>query len=255
MHRDRHNLLSRGSWLALLVTALPFGSALADDPGPGRFQSARLDAGPLPLTRLLRVPAAAARAQVSIRCVALVSSNGLMARTRCESPDKAHRRAAVAIRSAAKRARPAVATIDENPVAVWVEFRVEFDAADGQRTARLYHHHDPEDRAADFIAPQRALTGYASECETIAITPIELTVSRTGVPLTVSMDTALPPECRNDIPGILAGSIYLPAQSDGQPVEATVRTRLYRAQSSNNASVILYDEFDPNLRAPVEEFE
>lgn len=172
---------------------------------------------------------------IMLKCFAQLEKSGKMTNTACLMNDQFDQPFAGAVSYGAKKARMTPASIDENPVRVYVQFRTEFVAKGDDRRIRVFLNPGyPENIDAygeDHVAAQRVLGNgdepWQKVCPKRAqyAVWVKAYVGEDGLSANPSIDHAggvVPTaSCQDAIKNTILESRYIPAMDDGFPVPST----------------------------------
>ena len=201
---------------------------------PESVTAAHLTAEPQSLQNLLRVPKSDGDLRVRLKCDAWITPRGSFLQTVCFAPDNRYSRYEYAVGLASRYARIAPARVNGRGIAVWFQYRVEFERQGGVDAVRVFPNQGEQiaTYGPDYVAPQRIhdprIAFFSNQCDRRETMWVHATISERGMAQTVSVaDGKAGPVCRAQLIAGTQRSIFVPAQVAGRPVRALYREAFF----------------------------
>ena len=218
----------------LFPTAAP--AQVAD---PGSVTAAHLTADPQSLQNVLRVPKSDGDLLVRLNCDAWVTPRGSILQTVCFAPDNRYSRYEYAVGLASRYARIEPARVNGRGIAVWFQYRVEFERQGGVAAVRVFPNQGQQisTYGPDYVAPQRIrdpkIAYFSNQCDRRETVWAQATISEQGTAQTVSVaDGKAGPACRALLIAGIQRSRFVPAQVAGRPVRALYQEAFFFLEGS-----------------------
>lgn len=218
---------NRLSLFALLSCVLFSTEALAER------TPARLETGEDSLESLIEFPELKGDTAALIRCQAIVEEDGNLDENGCIVEEAADQLFLKPIIDAAEDARALPAVADGDEKSIYLQYRVEFVQKGSERTINVYPNPGVQENidayGQDHVAAQRVIGEeiWQDECPENAryLVWLKAHVAPDGQPSSFSLTHGgglnPTPRCQQAILDTVAGSLFFPALSDGEPVPST----------------------------------
>jgi hypothetical protein len=194
---------------------------------------ARFGSGEETLPALIEFPELKGDTTATLRCAALVEENGNLDMNGCYANEPADQLFIGAIIEAAEDARALPAVADGDEKTVYLQYRVEFVKKGTEQTVNVWPNPGVQENidayGQDHTAAQRVVGKEAWQdiCPENAeyLVWLKAHVAPDGTPSSLSLTHGgglNPTEtCRQAILDTVSGSLFFPAQADGEPVPST----------------------------------